>query len=560
MSMASKKGTRVPTPAEIEKQIRNDSKGQFGFSDILRALALGVSPNAPRLPEQAFGGQNFYGGYQKGYTGIGQSRGGSLTFSMLRQLSERSSLLSAIVTTRKFQATRFARVARSSKHNEVGFRVSHKRATDQDFKVPDGFNDLCREAESMLEKPWHVYWNEGVVYRQIEPTLASFISKTMEDHLVLNRPCVELGTDMYGVPRAFGAIDGANVIPTFAALKFLAAKTKALPNYAWHDNYAGMKDMMQLMSDHYEIDITEKTEYIYLLQGRPVKTFNFGQLLIAPFLPSSDIAYAGYPRSLTETAVFTILAEIMAMSSNLRYFQSGNMTEVLLTMKGNYDDEHVQQLTQILQANMSGIEGMFRVPLVALPDANDLNVMQLKQNHKDMLFDFYIQKLTNLACAVFRMHPSEINEAPRAGDNTGTMQQASQEKQISMAQEQGLESSLNHFKTEIFDPILQRIHPDLCLEWEFGRNEMEVVQLATAQATFTTVNERRKIVGLDPIPEEQGGEVIDNQFIQAKNQAAQQQEMQQQQQEQGAQPGQPGQPEQQNESEAGQDEFTNPPF
>jgi hypothetical protein len=155
------------------------------------------------------------------------------------------------------------------------------------------------------------------------------------------------------------------------------------------------------------------------------------------------------------------------------------------------------------------------------------------------------------------MHPSEINEAPRAGDNKGALQSANQEVQISMAQEQGLETSLNHFKTHIFDPILRQIDPDLVMEWDYGRSEQEIVTLATSKATFVTVNEQRKMCGMEPLPKEQGGEVVANPFIQAKNQMeAQQKQMAQQQQmgQQGQPGGQPGG------DVGGADEFGKPPF
>jgi hypothetical protein len=548
---------KVPTPAELDKRAREGSEGRLGFGDVLKYLSLGMTPSAPRLPEQAYGGSSYYGGYQKGYAGTNSARG-TVSFTLLRQIAERSSLLAAIVSKRQFQCTRFAKVARKSTHGEVGFRVMHRRHGEEGFTVPDGYKNLCREAEEMMLSPWNVYWNEGVVFQDIEPNLDDFMAKIMEDHLVINRPVIELGLDMYGTPRAFGAIDGANVIPTFSAIKYLTTKARLSTDTSWQENYTGMKAIMQQLSDHYQIDITDETEYIYLMGGKPVRTFPTGRLIVAPFLPSTDVRFAGYPRSLTEKAIFCILAEIMAMSANLKYFQTGNMTEVLLAMKGSYDDKHVVDLTNILQANMSGIDGMFKVPLLALPDAQDLAVHQLRQNHKDMLFDFYVQKLTNLACAVFSMHPSEINEAPRAGDNKGALQGANQETQISMAQEQGLETSLNHFKTHIFDPILRRIDPDLTMEWDYGKSEKEVIDLAVSKATFITVNEQRKMCGMEEIDDEAGGNIIANPFIQAANQQKQLQEQQQQQMQQQ------GQQQQQQGGQAGaggqENEFGKPPF
>jgi hypothetical protein len=499
------------------------------FSDVLTALALGVSPQAPRLPEQSMTAAQYFGGYQKGFTSRMGFRG-TLSFQVLRQTAERSMLIAAVMSTRKHQAVRYARVAQRSKRGEVGFRVSHARAHEKDFQVPEGFGWLCRQAESLLSKPWRVYWDEGKVFRDVEPTAASFISKVTEDTLVLNRPCVELGLDSNKVPRAFGAIDGANIIPTFAALKYLTAINRDMPrDYA--ETWTSYKQTMQMIGDRYKVDLDERTEYIFMLQGRPTAGFRAGDLIVAPFLPSSNVLLAGYPKSMVEQAIWAILAEIMAMSANSRYFEFGSMAEVLVALKGQYQDKHIKDIEAILQGNVSGVPGMFRVPILALPGGKgDVDVIQVKQNHRDMLFDVYIQKLTNLTCAVFRMHPSEINEAPRAGDNSGSLNQASQQKQINMAQEQGLEALLEHYKAHIFDPLLERIDPNLRLEWDYGKQEAEQLAIVQQYATFAKVNEQRTMMGLDPISEEEGGELIDNPAIMAKQQLdAQKQQADQQQ-------------------------------
>lgn len=509
----------IPTPQQLEGDREKRSREQAGFDKVLEALALSNGPTAPRLPEQSLAAGSYFGGYQKGFSSRLGFRG-VVSFGVLRQVAERSPVLSAIISTRLHQMGRMARITNRSKKGEVGLKVVHKRHAEKDFTVPKGFNDLCREVEQMIARPWRVYWNDGVVYKSVEPSLGSFLSKTTEDLLVCNRPVVELGLDPFRVPRAFGAIDGANVIPTFAAMKYLAGLTRDIPK-DYETSNQSWRRALQLVSDRYQVNLDERTEYIYILQGRPTAGFRDDELQLAPMFPSSDVRTAGYPKSLTERALFIILAEIMAMTANSRYFEFGSMVDVILAMKGQYQDKHVMDLTQILKDNMSGVAGMHRVPLVALPGgAEDLNVVQVKQSHKDMLFDVYIQKLTNLACAVFRMHPSEINEAPRAGDNSGSLNQASQTKQISMATEEGFEMLLQHHKLEILDPIVERIDPNLCVEWEMGQNEQEQITVTQLYGAITTVNERRGMMGLEPLEGEEG-EVIDNQFVQAAKQAAQ---------------------------------------
>jgi len=513
------------------------------LDEVIKLLAFGLGPQAPRIAEQYMtGSATMFGGYPKGYTNnLGQKKG-TLNFATLRQVSERSPLLSAIVSTRLHQVQRFSRRSQGAKKGDVGFKVVHKRHADSKFKVPEEFNVFCREVEEFLMKPWKVYWSEGVVYDEIEPNMSGFLQKITEDLLVINRPCIELGLDPNRTPRAFGAIDGANVIPTFAAVKYISTVNREFPK-DFATNYAAWKSTLGMIADKYQISVDEKTQYIYILQGRPTAAFRHDEIIVAPTMPTTDVTKAGYPRSMLERSIFTILAEILAMTANQRFFEFGNMAETIIGIRGQWNDKHITDFTNILATNMSGIAGMFRLPVVALPNGkDDLSVIPTRQNHRDMLFDVYIQKLTNLACAVFRMHPSEINEAPRAGDNRGSLNQASQATQIEMSQEQGLESCLQHYKTTVFDPILERIHPDLTMEWDYGQNEMESIQITTAKATFVTVNEMRQEQGLDPLPPEQGGDVVSNPIVAQALQAKQQMEMQKQQmQAQAAQPGAQGQ-------------------
>ncbi len=543
--MAVEENPKIPTPQQAEQQRQKTQNQNIGFDDILRYVALGIAPTAPRLPEAGMKYSTLFGGYPKGYAS-GESMKGVLTFNTLRSVSRRSSLLSAIISRRLHQTSRYTRVARSTKKGEVGFRVVHKREGDEDFEVPEGFSALCREAEQMILRPWRVFVGQDSVFKDVEPTFAGAMSKLTEDLLIINRPVIELGRDPLGVPRAFGVIDGANIIPTFQAMKFLTAKNRDMPK-DWNANYYNYSSALRQVADKYKLDIDENTEYMYILGGRPVAAFRYGDLIFGPQFPISDINFAGYPPSLTERAIFTILAEIMAMKANSQYFEVGSMMETIVAMKGSNQDAHIQEFQNILRGNMSGIPGMFRVPFVATPGGkDDLSVIPIKQNHRDMLFDVYIQKLTNLACAIYSMHPSEINEAPRAGDGGGGISQPSQTKQINMAQEEGLESLLEHFKTSFFDPILEQIDPDMCFEWEYGKDESQQLDLITKRGAFTTVDERRKMDGLKPIGPEKGGDVLDNPFVHAKDQREADQQRQEaeakMQAQQGGPPGAPGGP------------------
>ena len=289
------------------------------FDDVMQALALGLAPKAPRIPENARQLSSVYGGYTKG---LGHR--GSISFADLRQVAETSPLLSAIISTRQHQRTRYCRKATSSNKGEVGFRVVHKREKDAKFKVPEGFKELCRQAEDMLLTPWVMRDSAGIPYKDVEPTLSGFASKIVHDMIVINRPVIELGLDPKRIPRSFGAIDGANVIPTFKALKYLESINKDLPK-DFLKTHAGYSTGLDMLANRYEVDISETTEYIYMENGRPTAAFRHDELILAPIFPTTSTREVGYPKSLLERALGIIIPEIMAMQTNSRYFEFGSM-------------------------------------------------------------------------------------------------------------------------------------------------------------------------------------------------------------------------------------------
>ena len=281
----------------------------------------GVTSRSPRLARNATTATN--GVYEKGFS-TSQIMGSKLTHATLRRVSKNSGLVQAILSRRDFQ---MAQISKKWKYEgDVGFRVVHEQHHEQDFQVPDGFKELSKDMENMIVKPWGY----------LEPTFGGFSSKYLKDLMIINRPCIEVGMDTRGIPRSFGMIDGANVYPTFKVLADLVAPSlDTTSNVVLEPNSQKSSNALQAISEKYNINLDDQTEYIYMEDLVPISGYRHDQLILSPMMPETDVSNYGYPPSMVERAIKMICAELMAMGYNMDYFQFGSMVDSIIGVVGS---------------------------------------------------------------------------------------------------------------------------------------------------------------------------------------------------------------------------------
>ena len=76
----------------------------------------------------------------------------------------------------------------------------------------------------------------------------------------------------------------------------------------------------------------------------------------------------------------------------------GNPTEVMLGLKG-VDDDGFVAFEEQMREHFSGLKGFHRVPMVQLPIDGALEVIRLKENHKEMQFQEWMATLQSLVLA-----------------------------------------------------------------------------------------------------------------------------------------------------------------
>jgi len=465
--------------------------------DNIEKMIKGKANRMPRLATP-----QMHGTYDKNFSSV-ENMSSKFGHATLRKVADNSGLLKAIVSRRDFQVFQIAK--RWKFEGDVGFRVVHDQHHELNFNTPNQLNDMARGLEKMIEQPWGY----------LEPTFAGFASKFMKDLVIINRPAIEIGLGSKGQPVAFGMIDGANVYPTFDVLKAL------IPNMTGMVKIGDKKQLepntpaydfgRQLVSDKYELDISSKTEWLYMQDQVPQAAYTLDEMILMPIMPTTAVRQYGHPPSMAENSIRLVLAEMLAMSYNMNYFQHGAMIDTMIGVVGSYDDEHIQEFIETLKMNHTGVDGAHRIPVMPVRNPEDIHIYNLRQNNRDMVYSEFMNLVTSLTCACFGMPPEEINIKQNTPGGRHQFE-GNNQKQIQQNKEEGLFAIRNHMKT-CMDMMIKRINPNLCFEWFGLSGDMDRLRKETSQKELAaggiTTREYRLMNGMEPVPQGMTDEDVD---------------------------------------------------
>lgn len=463
--------------------------------DVARIL----EGKAPRMPRNAT--PQTMGVYAKGTINEDMFKT-KFTHQTLRKVAKNSGLLQAIVSRRDFQMAQASKLWRFE--GDFGFRVIHQDHHDINKEVPAQITEICKETQKMIECPWGY----------LEPTFQGFTSKFIKDLMVINRPVIELGLDSKRIPRSFGAIDGANIFPTFQVLKILVpqiTKFKEFENTSFMPNTAQYEAALEIVGEKYKVEVNNAVEYFYMQDMMPLAAYRGDELICIPMMPTTDVNDLGYPPSMVERSIKSVLSEMLAMSYNMNYFQFGSMIDNIIGLVGSYDDEHIQEFIELLRINHTGLEGAHRVPVVPIRNKEDIQIYNTRQNNRDVVYSEFMNLVTSLATACFGMSPEEINIRPQSG-NSGSMFEASRSTQVREGKQEGLFALRNHLTT-CMNLIVKRIHPEIEFSFFGFGDDIDEMRKKSALEELTrggiTVREYRLQTGKKGVPENMKDKDVD---------------------------------------------------
>ncbi len=417
---------------------------------------------------------------------VGRQASGRFAFSteFLRNIREKSPLLQGIHQARAFQLGRLSEKWDGNPES-VGWRVVYKDHHDDDSDIPEEIKPYIAMATQMLECPSPTEC----------PSMRQLLVQVWDDIATINRPALEVAFSAYDGSKIVGffPVDGSLIWPTMEYLSHWSAATGRAPTTP--------DEALLELERACGITELDRCDYVLVRDGMVERAYPPGTIIVAPMVNRTDIKYAGWPPSYVEMSVPSVLANMDAWNYNHNFFTRGMMAEIALFLSGDFDDEAEDALRDQLGEASVGVDRAWSVPLVRAYGNASIEKVDLKKNNTEMGFETWMSLTGVSPMAIYRIDPSALHWKPWSGGASPAMSEANRGTEIKIAAEEGIRGDLQHLIQCVFNPLLQRIHPDLRMEWMYGdRDPKEAAQIdETEGRTNVTINEIRLRRGRRPL-------------------------------------------------------------
>jgi hypothetical protein len=397
-----------------------------------------------------------------------------VSYGTLHEMVKQSQIISAIVNTRINQISSFARVPRT-KHS-LGFRVQKKdmskAMTDTEKKKAKKYEQFivnCGEGDSAYNRDY----------------FEQFIRKTARDRLIVDQVNFERVFTAGGKLHEIVSVDSSSI--RIALRKFF-------------DDTNPIKSSIdtQMVNDRGKgwarVNVPlDKKAYVQVLNGQIVCEFTEDEMAFLVAWPRTEINVAGYGYSEVEQLIQTITAILFAGEYNRRFFSSGSSPKGVLNIKANMNQTQMDGFKKAWLAQLSGITGAWRTPIVAAEGG--LEFINMQQTNREMEFSKYNDFLIKVACAVYQIAPEEINFSSQTSTNgQGAVFESKSELRLKASRDKGLVPLLTFFENGINREIMRYLDPEYEVVFVGldGGTEMDQVELHEKELkNFKTVNEVR---------------------------------------------------------------------
>lgn len=393
----------------------------------------------------------------------------AISDQMLRKMS-RTPIIKAIIGTRIEQVARFSE-PQPDKYS-TGFVITPRKRHSQEQQPELTDEDKGRIAYltdfilncGNIENSWH------------GDDFDSFLRKVVDDSLTMDKLTFEVIEDRRGRPVEFLATD--------AGTMKLASNT---PNDQTEEKRKKVNGYFPT--------------YCQVWDDRILADFYPWELCFGIRNPTTDIRYNGYGKSELEDLISTVTAMLWSDEYNTRFFSQGSMPKGIMSVSSTVSN---QQLASFRQEWLSMIAGVYNAHKTPILEADKFTWTDLHKSNQDMEFSKWQEYLIKIACAIFKIDPSEIGFNLSGSADKAPMFESNNEAKLKYSQDKGLKPLLKFIAGKINKHIIYRIDPNY--EFSFVGLDIETEaqeedRLVKAVGSYMEVNEARKMKGLQQKPE-----------------------------------------------------------
>lgn len=341
---------------------------------------------------------------------------GSLPFEVLRRMGD-IFVVRAVVNTRVEQVQNFLHF--STDEQKEGYTIRRKRNPFEKQSTEHSREDQIKIAyirKFLEEGGFHDKWESF-------DTFQDFGRKVVFDSLTLDQLAFEIVRDRSWNLARYRAVDASlirfldSIDPKFRD-EFEKYRFKGyLPKYcmAWQG---------QIM----ENPVTHESVIFYPWE-----------LGIGIRNKSTNIYKNGYGTSELETLSSIMTWILWGFEYNGNYFSKSSQPKGIINVKNpNISQSSLDEFRQAWQQTMVGVKQSHRTPII---NGLDLQWLDLSKNtNRDMEFSDWLKFLLVMACAVYRIDPSELGFQFK--DQTNIFGQAGQKERLQHSKDKGLKPIL----------------------------------------------------------------------------------------------------------------------
>lgn len=422
-----------------------------------------------------------------------RNRSFSLSYDVLRAMS-RTHIIKSIIETRKTQISSYCQ-PQSDKYSP-GFVIQPKKKYTQLNNNDEITDSQKRKIDNLVE----FLLNGGTVDNFWESdSFDVFVGKIVGDSLTLDQACAEIVRDNSGTPCEFKAIDSGTI--------------RKIDSYA--DDFEKTHEKIK---GYYP-------SLVQVFNGHVINEYYPWEMVFGIRNPSTDIRANGYGRSELEDMIQTVTALLNSDYYNANFFKVGSAPKGILKYSGDINMNVIEQFKSQWIANTSGVLNMHKIPVM---NADSMEFINLQQSNKDMEFAKYQEFLIKIACALYKIDPSEIgfpmagsSQQPSFGGSVGNAEK------LKYSKDKGLKPLLRYIERWVNKYIIWQI--DKNFEFRFvglddeTTYQEELDNSIKELSNFKTLNEVRRQMGLPAI---KGGDIILNAVMMQQYMMEKQQEQQ----------------------------------
>lgn len=365
-------------------------------------------------------------------------------------------IIKAIINTRIEQVQNFLKY--SVDDQKPGYQIRYKRSPgseDSDEK------ELSAKDKKIVDYIVRFLEDGGENDKwECEDNFQEFTRKVLRDSLVLDQMTFELVRARNMNLKKYRAVDAALI----RQLDTNDPRYRQMfENFRWHGylpRYAMVWDgqiIRHPVSDEYVVFYPWELGY-----GIRNKTTN--------------VLRNGYGCSELETLIEIVTWILWGMQYNGNFFKQGSQPKGFINVKnGNVDQGTLNEFRQDWKQTMSTVYNSHKIPVI---QGIDLEWIDLQQTNRDMEFTEWIKFLLVIACAVYRMDPSELGF--QFQDAARIFGQEGQKERLDHSKQKGLtpllvfyQNILNKYIISEIDDRLELVFTGIEIEDEAAQVELD---------------------------------------------------------------------------------------